>query len=509
MSSKDKNQDEKRENSSKSEILQRLKTNPFLFTGTVLILVIVIIAFVFVPAIVPSAQRGTELIFGYYNKAPIKYVPGNYFHQVQYQLSQQQRLSQDDPNYISRLAQIWAEAFAETAVHLGIMDEMKQAGYTAPESVVDREVAALPIFQENGRFSAAKYRAMDNNSRMNLWRQTQEHITAGMYKSDMEKLRISSKEVPFIVSMNSPRRSFDLAAFSIDTYPDSEINSYAAANQDLFRITRLSRITVNSGEREARQIHDSVKNGVSTFEEMARTNSQDMYADRGGDMGMLMVFELRYEITDEQERNRVISLGRGEMSDIVKVPSGWAFFRAEEASYPADLNDPAQYFKIRNYVMQNERGRTEDWLMAEAEKFIARANETGFDEAIYAGNITRRSFGPIPVNYGNILPFGSLTSADIPELASAGSNQFFWQLAFSTPLKTLSRPLVIGNSVIVLLPLEESGPDENAEGYTEMFNSYWSYWVSNIMGSSTRARFLMSDKLDNRFEETFMGLWSF
>ena len=504
MASRDKKLTEKREDSSKSEIMHRLKTHPFLFVGTVLILVIVIVAFVLVPAIVPNSQRGKELIFGYYNKIPIKYVPGNYFYQVQSSLIQQQNLSQDDPAYISKLGQIWREAFTETAVHIGILDEMKQAGFTAPPDVVDREVAALPFLQENGRFSSAKYRAMDNNSRLNLWRQVQDNVSVERYRADLTNLKISAKETAFIGSMASPRRSFDLAAFPISSYPDSEIVSYAAANPDLFRITRLSRITVNSSEREARQILESVKNGVSTFEETAKTNSQDMYADRGGDMGVMMAYELKYEISDEAEREHVINLARGELSDVIKVFSGWAFFRAEEPSHPADLNDTAQIGKIRNYIMENSRGLAEDWLISQAEQFTAHAEASSFDDAVLAENITKRSFGPIPVNYGNTAMFPSLTSAGVPELANAATNEFFWKLAFSTPINSISKPLVAGDNVIVLLPLEESYAEESDTGFIEM---YYPYWVHEIAEYSNRNKFMASDKLNDHFAEVFNSLW--
>jgi len=505
MASRDKKSIAKREEPVKSEIIQRFKTHPFLFTGTVVILVIVIVAFVFVPAIVPNAQRGQELIFGYYNKVPIKYVPGNYFYQVQYNLAQQQGLSQEDPNYISRLGQIWGEAFAQTAVHLGILEEMKQAGYIAPEDVVDRAVAELDFLQENGRFSPVRYRAMDNNSRMNLWRQVQEGVIINNYQSDVGNLKVSSKEASFIASMASPRRSFDAAVFPMSLYPDSEVIAYASANPNLFTVTRLSRITVGSSEREARQILDSIKNGVSTFEETARTSSQDMYASRGGDMGVMMAFELIYEISDGQSREAVINLPQAELSDVIKVSSGWAFFRAEEASYAPDLSDSSQISKIRNYIMENVRGQAEDWLMAEAERFIAQAEISSFNDAVYDGNITKRNFGPIPLNYGNAPLFGSLASAGVPELSGAGSNHFFWKLAFSTPINTISRPLVVGDSVVVLMPLEENEAEESDTGFIEM---YYPYWVNESTNSEIRTRFLTSDKLDNRFEETFMSLWT-
>ena len=511
MASKGKIQPEKKDDSSKSEIMYRLKTHPFLFVGTVVVLVIVIVAFVFVPAIVPGGRRGIpggqwvldDLVFGYYNKAPIKYVRDSYFYQVQQSLARSQQMPQDDPNYMFMIYQTWGRAYQDTVVHLGILDEVKEAGYIVPENVVDREVAKH--FQENGKFAASKYRALDKTAQNALWRQVQESVISGYYISDLMGARTPSKEASFISSMASPRRSFDLAVFPFSSYPDSEVLSYAQANASLFRITRLSRITINSGEREAKQILDSVKNGVSTFEEAAKTSSQDEYAEKGGDMGIRMAHEFMAEISDEQARENVISLPKGEVSDLVKVLSGWAFFRAEEAVQPMDTNDPSQKERIRSYIMRNVRGRAEDWLMAEAEKFTAQVKEKGFDQAISEGNITRRSFGPIPLNYGNLALFGTVKSAGVPEVENAGTNQFFWKAAFSTPLKSPSNPFVFDNSVLVLYPLEESTAEESDINFIE---AYYPYRINESFDQQIRSYFMDSKKLDDRFNETFGRLWS-
>ena len=502
MASKEKKQPEKRDESFKSEIMHRLKTQPLLFVGTVLVLVIVIIAFVFVPAMVPDARYGGDLIFGYYNKIPIKYVRDNYFYQVQQSLSQNQQPSPDDPNYLYNIYMIWREAYEAAVIRIAILDEMKQAGYSAPEDVVDREVAKY--FQENGRFSTARYRAMDNTSRINLWRQVQEGITVGYYLNDLMDLRSSPQEASFVSSMASPRRSFDLAAFPFYSYPDSEVISYAQANPALFRITRLSRITVYTNEREARQILDMVRNGTYTFEEAARGSSQDMYAERGGDMGIRMAYELIAEIRDEQARESVINLQRGAISDLVSLSSGWAFFRAEEAVQNADTSDPSQRDKIRDYIMENLRGRAEDWLIAEAERFSTLVRENGFDEAVEAAGIYKQSFGPIPVNYGNSALFSSVASAGVPELSIAGANAFFWRAAFSTPLNTPSVPLVIGNNVVVLFPYEETMAEEDE---IQMIEMYYPYWMESSLDQMYRYYFLSSEKLDDRFDETFWKIY--
>jgi hypothetical protein len=147
--------------------------------------------------------------------------------------------------------------------------------------------------------------------------------------------------------MAGPVRTFDMAAFPLSSYPDTEVAAYTAANPQLFKVTHLSKITISSSEREAQQILGSVKDGTLTFEEAAQNHSQDYYADRGGDMGVKMVYELVSEAPDAQDRDAIAALAAGEFSSIVKVPAGWAFFRAEAAPYPADTSDSSLRDKIR------------------------------------------------------------------------------------------------------------------------------------------------------------------
>jgi len=507
MASKDKKHLEMGDDSSTlSDWMRRLKTHPFLFIGTVIILAITIVAFVFLPmpGLRSQGQGGQDLTFGYYDKVPIKYVRDSYFNQVLQSLSRDQLPSSDDPSYMYALAMQWRQAFEETVIHVGILDEMKRAGNIVPDTVVDRTVAQMPQFQDNGHFSVVRYRSLDKNSRMSLWRQTQESVSIQTYVSDLSGIRSSSKEASFISSMASPQRNFDIAIFPFSSYPNSEVASYAQANSALFRVIHLSRITINSSEKEAQQVLASVKNGTSTFEEAARASSQDAYADKSGDMGIKMAYELATDIADDQVREKIVNLAKGDLSDVVKVTSGWSFFRAEDAVHPADTADTAQLDKIRTYMMANARGQAEDWLIAKANDFSAQVKEKSFDDAVSAGSVKSSHFGPIPVNYGSIALFGSVGSSGVPELANAGTNQFFWKAAFTTPLKTPSAPLVIGDNVVVLFPLEQTSAEESQ---SQMIEMYYPYWMNSGMDQVLRTYFLSSDKLNDQFNETFWKIW--
>jgi hypothetical protein len=235
-------------------------------------------------------------------------------------------------------------------------------------------MARLPHFQENGRFSLTRYRAMDNNTRMTLWRQVQENYIVDHYMADLASLQTPSGEVSFVSSMGSRQRTFDLAIFPLASFPYPEIASFAEANADLFRVARVSSITVDN-EREARQLFDSVRSGNISFEEAAQNYSHDWAAGRSGYMGSFMSFELTWIIGNEDARLSVFNLPAGGITEVFRVPAGWAFYRVEEAAHQADVNDPDLQNRIRGYFTQNMRGRIEDWAISEAERFSALARE--------------------------------------------------------------------------------------------------------------------------------------
>ncbi|GHV78513.1 hypothetical protein AGMMS49944_03040 [Spirochaetia bacterium] len=491
------------DHSTKGEWTRRFKQNPFVFIGTVVVLIIVIVAFVVVPAIVPEAGGPmVDLTFGSYNKVPISYVSGNYFATVHGNISRyyQQYLQGANVQGIDQM--IWRQAFEETVIHTAVLQEMKQAGYTAPEQVVDREVAALPDFQENGRFSAARYRRLDKTTRLALWRETQESITQNRYVEDMMGLRIPAGEGDFIKGMITRQRSFSMAVFPLDSYPNEEIIKYVAANPDLFRQSHLSRITINSSEREARQVLESIKAGTQTFEEAAQSQSQDTYADRGGDMGVQMAYEFISEVPDSAERETVLNTRPGEYSPVVKVPSGWAFFRAEEALLPAEANtdDTVKLTKIRSYMTGFQRGIMEDWLFEQAKNIRFDRDEEN------PPGVQSYNFGPVPLNYGGLsMDFGgqnlfpTLSAQSIPPLTGVESNENFWRAAFFTPLEQASEPLVIGDNLLILYPREETDAAE-----ADDVNTFYSTWISNNAETSLRSHFLNSDKLEDTFFATYL-----
>ncbi|MDR0554366.1 MAG: peptidylprolyl isomerase [Treponema sp.] len=503
MAFKGKKQPPAHEETLQSEFVRRFKSNPLIFGGTIVVLVIVIVAFVFVPAIVPEASGGADLTFGTYNNAPVSYVPGNYFAQRQEYYARYVQSEINEANYDAVTYQVWRVAFEDTVLHAGILAAMAQAGYTPPDELVDKETALRPEFQENGRFSTVKYRQYDSVDRIAIWREVREAMIEDRYRSEIAGLRISSKEVDFIASMASPERSFDMVVFPLNDYPDSEVRSYASSNPDNFLTTHLSKISINSNEREARQILSSIQDGVLSFEDAAETHSQDTYAAKGGDMGRKMVYELVSEASDEGERAAVIALSAGQFSDVVKTRTGWAFFRCEETPFAADTADADTLAKVRRYMQGFERGRIQDWATGQAEEFITLIKADSFDGAVESRGLVKRTFGPLPLNYGDGDGdlFTTLDSFAVPELSNADTSDIFWRTAFFTPVGSPSAPFVVGSDVLVLYPLEENtAAEDKIESARSIVSSYWLSYNTEL---SLRSFFLGSSKFVDQFDAVF------
>jgi len=510
MAKNDKKSSNQEKQSVTSGISKKFKQSPALYIGSVAILVLVTVTFIGGDLLSGGAgHSGGDLVFGYYDNAPISWVPGNMFSQYYERAVQLYRGQGMDPSDSWIAPQIWRQAYEAAAVHIAVLQVMKKSNYIVPEKTVDRNVARLPQFQANGVFSPVLYNQMSESSQLTLWRQTQDELTKMMFFMDSSNTLIPSSEADFIANMSTAARSFDMVSFKVDDYPNEEFLSFAQANSELFATIHLSRIFINN-EREIRRILDNIKNGTALFEDAARSQSQDNYADRGGDMGSRYCFDLEREIPSPEARSLIFNLAAGELSDVINTGDGWAIFRVEEALTQADFEDAAVMDRVRSYVRGFQRGRMEDWAIAQARDFIEEAKEFGFDSTARWRFLDKQTFGPLPLNYGSVDLFPVLESFTISgfnsqELGNISRNEDFWRVAFSAEIGSPSEPFVHGNNVFVFLPIDEI---ESEEGSLDNIASmYSSYWMNYVADQSLQSYFINHTKMDDNFWDVYFQIF--
>jgi len=507
--------------SGQSENVKKFKQSPMLYIGSIVILVLVVVTFIGGDFITGGgcAGGGRDLTFGYYNKAPVTWVPGNMFNIIYNNVKYRYQMYGYDVSNSWMEQQIMREAFDDYVEHIAILQILKRSNYEVPESKVDREMLTNPRFlDKNENFSDALYRNMSKSDQMAVWQQEKEKLGKRMYINDLLSLLIPKAEADFIAAMSSPARNFDVVSFNVDDYPESEYISFANENSNLFNTIHLSKITVTSSEREAKSVHSSVKSGM-TFEDAARNHSTDNYKERGGDMGVRYYFEIEQEVPNAQDREKVLNLKSGEMSDVIKIGNGWVFFKVLGETMTADINDETVMERVRWYVSNYSRGRMEDWAINTAREFITDAKETDFADASYARNLERQNVGPISINYGNVELFTALAIPGVSQqdISDLSRNETFWKNLFSAQIGTPCEPLVQGSNVYVFLPTDQIDIDGSALDFiSDKYSNPSSDiagmpqnrgWIKLITEYTVSTYFLKHQKMDDRFDETYKKLY--
>jgi hypothetical protein len=490
--------------------------NPTIYAGTIVVLVIVVIAFVFLPmggsgsAVISG--NGRSLDFGSYSGKPIVYSQDSYMNQQVRELNdrfRQQGVTED--NYQLLAYQVYRGAFERTLLRMAAIDTVTRAGGAVTEDWLDAKVAESPAFQENGKFSAQKYHDATLAEKLSVRNQIRDDTLYQAYFADVTSVGPSSKELAFVKDMAKDSRTVEYMAYPLSGYPDSEVALWGKAHADLFRSLSLSSITVTSSEADAQKLYQNVKDKKATFEDAAKASSKDAYAQKGGAAGAKYFNELSAQLASKDDAEKLATLKTGDLSPVFKTAAGaWAFFKADAETAPADFSQPVQLAAVRDYMNRRERGTIEDWAIAKA-KEIAAAGSGGFEAAAKKAGFPAKTVGPFPLNYGDVsvyLPtygqsmplFKTVAPSNNPDLSGASTSEKFLTAAFSLAPGAVSDPFILGDKALVLKVKEASASKDDETGMID-------YLYPSFFGTKAQTEahdlFMKSPLLKDNFSRVF------
>ncbi len=481
---------------------KKRKQHPMLWVFSVFILVIIVVTFVGAPILTRFGQQG-GIVFGFWDGKPIEYRADNYFSRQRDMVADryQSMFQQSDGNVEWQLFQVWNSAFELTVVHTAIMEQAENSGLRISEEQVDKALTYYPGYQENGKFSAAKYRNTSNSEKYSVRNYYKESLLHQQWVGDVFGTLSSSAEKDFIVGLSSPERNFLFVAWNLDEYPADQVALYGMEKSELFSEGSFSRITLGDDKKAAEAILSQLENESASFEELARSHSTDIYAEKGGEMGYVMRYALQSDIENDEDLEAVFSLGRGETSGLVSTPYGLAIYQSNGPVRAPDFSKEETVQKVRSYMLTNERGIVEDYFIEKASSFSAQAEEGDFSEAASEMGMNVHLTDYFPINYGSVnFMKGIRTLDNVSYLQSVGSNERILKLLFSLEEEKASEPQIVGNNVIVFELMDER---EAPESITTMVAENYRSILDNITDAQVRRLFLGSDKLENNFMEMF------
>ena len=242
--------------------------------ASVVILIICLVAFV-LPSTLGNGQNPEKLpAFGKYNGKEIKYEQNSDFaNYVSYygQLFQAQNGQIDSSTYY----QIFQYAFNSAVTKLAYGDEVKATGYVVPTSFVNRELAKN--FYENGKYSAKLYKQTPAATVNEMKTDIETNLISSRYYDDnfgsstevlgdkgLYGIKQSKAELDFLADYNKNQVSFNVAAFSLSDYPDSEKEAFGKNNAAKFTQYDLS-LVICKDKSTADKVLTRLNNEEITF----------------------------------------------------------------------------------------------------------------------------------------------------------------------------------------------------------------------------------------------------
>jgi len=507
-----------------------------LYVGSVFILILSAVTFIFVPAMLQGTPKG--LVFGKYDGKKIELAQGSEFAASVANFSdlfKNQGQALNDSSYFY----IYNYAFNATVSYLSGKGAVEKSGYVPGKTTVSREM--LPYFSdENGNYSAKLYNTTSEATRNSLKKELADKLVWTRYYEDMFGtnslktdgyytgltcfqnygsyvrqlqfesgktvggnslfgLKTSDAETEFLVNLGASKRSFDMVAWDKSTYPDQEVIMYGVDHYELFNKHDLSVISLDD-KAQAEKLVAQIKNNEVTFEDAIKEFSKKYYTGDDGKLTSNYEYQIKEIIPSEEDFKNIIALEKDGVSDVIQTANNsYSIFRRNEKRDLNHLNVDENIEVVRNYLNTHEAGIAEEYYTKVAKDFAAKAVASGFDKACRDDKLTKVAVPAFSLNYGGNKMTGDIPS-DVKELQGANRNENFLEKAFALKNGEVSEPIVLGNNVLVLKLTGEQKEEVTDENKKAVADNITSFDVS-----TAQSTLLASAKVENNVQQVFFN----
>jgi hypothetical protein len=449
---------------------------------------------------------GNRVEFGTYRGEPIVYFPGNFLAERVQILNEQQRDTstgeETEQELEIRAYQIWRQAYEQTVLHTAVLYEADKGQLQVSRNKLEEEFIRRGPYSSGGDLVDERWRSLDQRQQESALKLFREQLIYEQYLSDFFQDPLDNpRETEFFKQMMDEQRRFTFVSFPFDDYPDERVRQFGEENRELFRRIKLSRILIKAGEREAAEVRQKLEERTSSFEELARAQSKDAYAEMGGDMGWRYFYDLEGDFESPEPVQTVFSLEEGSLSSVLESRFGWVIFRADSPALELDLNDPESLSTVRDYIMRYEKGMVEDFALEQAESFRSRVDEVTFTGATLEQTYNTSLTDYFPLNFQEIYflaPVRSMTPN--LDLSAASYNESFFQEAFKLSVGEVSAPILLDDQVVVLRLDDIRQPPQRQ---LDLLEDYYNFYAGQAVEADLQSILLNPDYLDDNFDQAF------
>lgn len=477
-----------------------------LFVGSVIVLIISAITFVFIPAMAQEAVQ-EKLVFGKYGNKKIEYKLGSEFSNAVANYTEMYRSQgielQETDNYY-----IYNYAFVSAVQAVAYADAVKKSGWTPAPQAVARQM--FPYFSdENGNYSSTIFNSYSDDDKNRLKMDLSKGLIWNRYSEDLLGsqstyagnklfgLKTSDTETDFVAKAASTKRSIELAVFEKSAYPVSAVKTFGKENSDKFTKYNLSVITVKD-KSKAKSILNQIKKEEITFADAVGEYSDKAYSSADGLLNANLGYQVSNIITKADEADKIFALTADEVSDVIETSAGFSIFRANLAKEEPNFSNEETLTAVRSYIQDYEATLIEDHFIAEAKKIADAGANASFEREADRVNAEYISIPSFSLNYDNSSILGTLPT-ELTDIAGT-SNENFLRTAFSTKKGEISQPIVVADRVMILKVTGEESEEPTEEQKASIITQ-----VATMDSNTSQTTLLSSSKVQNNVAEVYFN----
>ena len=258
-------------------------------------------------------------------------------------------------------------------------------------------------------------------------------------------------------------------------------------------------ITVKE-EAQAKKLAGQLTNNEITFDDAVSEYSEKYYTDGNGKVKENFTYQIKENLANTEDFSKIDSLAKDALSEVIKTNNGYSIYKCTGDKTTANIDDSATVDAVKKYITTNESKKIEDYFIAKANDFVAKAKADGFEAAAKASDVEVVSLPAFPLNYGNTSIADTLNSSEAKAYASASTNEDFLKKAFTMKLNDISEPMVMSNYVTVF-QLKGIQNDKATEESTSKIKTE----VIDYDQSGAQSALLSSSKVENNVADVYFN----
>lgn len=457
----------------------------------VLLIVMAVLAFVILP-ILPDGNAPTGLrVLAKWDSTEITNESDSRFYdefeQLQYWLGEPQNNQQE-----LEFANVAADA---AIIDVAMETEMTKIGYNPSENLINKTL--INQFRDSdGNVSKELYDSQSASELNTLRQDVINSLKRATYIQNMlgysdgtYGLKMSDAEKAFIEELATETKTFEYISFGVQDFPQEEVRKYGEENAELFVKYDFTVVSF-AEEPAAKTVSQAILKANTTFDDAFAsrdTNVINSRIDSNGKFLMPYRKDINRMFPHAEDLQKVISLKVGEVSEPIALGSIYVLIRCDAEPVQPDFEDSELLSTVSLYMREYQMGMIEDYLVARAGEFKARAEETSFEVATREFQKDTIISDPVSLNYGDSQFLPQIAQSNNSSFRGAINNEKFYQLVKGAKDDDVLEPILINDTVFVFRHLRtEQQSEEFIQDAVDQFvqtNRAWnSYYILSLLG---------------------------